>query len=134
VQEPLVPKGEVMEARVAVHELGVPAHVVEAAGYVLSVDWRGELSLSMDDAARFRGEQHAATAEHEKAWAGRGSASTFPIHWRVRSTPPPVELDVERRLWVLEQIGLDADEGIATRGGRDSRRRYLDLMLDPWGP
>jgi hypothetical protein len=47
-------------------------------------------------------------------------------------SPPPAGLDVERRLWILEQIGLDADEGITTRGGlrgqHEARRRYLDLL------
>jgi hypothetical protein len=50
----------------------------------------------------------------------------------MRGSPPPAELDAERRVWIIEQIGLDADEGIATRGGlrgqHEARRRYLDLL------
>jgi hypothetical protein len=66
--------------------------------------------------------------------AGRevGASSPFPIRWLMRGSPPPAGLDVERRLWILEQIGLDADEGITTRGGlrgqHEARRRYLDLL------
>jgi hypothetical protein len=58
-----------MEPRVAITELGLPPHVLEAAGYEVAPDWRGEPSISVDDAARFDGEQRRVTEAHERAWA-----------------------------------------------------------------
>jgi hypothetical protein len=57
-----------VEARVPVTDLGVPPHILEAAGFVVSVDWRGEQSVSLTDADRFHSGQRAEVAAHEAAW------------------------------------------------------------------
>jgi hypothetical protein len=60
------------------------------------------------------------------------ASSPFPIRWHLRGSPPPAGLDVERRLWILENIGIDAHEGVTTRGGlraqHEARRRYVEIL------
>ena len=66
--------------------------------------------------------------------AGRevGVTSPFPVRWLMRGSPPPTGLDVERRLWILENIGIEVDEAISTpsglRGQHAARRQYLELL------
>ena len=67
------------------------------------------------------------------ATTGRWSTSPFPIRWRLRETPPPVELEGERRAWIHEMIAIDADEGIATRRDQEARLRYVELLGRRWG-